>query len=140
MKYTYNKFFEFKINDLNICLDLKERRTVLKTNNNLNCTLLCDAIRNYSKNSKENILCLNKFDIGKLNMLQELQKMNNGLIVIDDADLIFSDELIEDFVLYDRNNTYLIVSQNFYQTYSQLASPFINDSNISIKYLINLVR
>jgi endo-alpha-1,4-polygalactosaminidase (GH114 family) len=138
------KNLSFKYMDIiDVDITLRENYTVIDGNSATGKTYLYNILKNYLiENSNTNMICLdtNNTDFESIdNTINKLKKLNNAIIVIDQADDVFDESTqLRDYVERDRNNYYIIMSRKFARQYTELAKIIATKNSISIKYKINL--
>ena len=97
-------------------------------------------VSRYNKKKKGLFRNENKVDDkNPQNLINSLEECNDAIIFIDQADSIFMNTKIRDYVERDRNNYYIISSRNFARQYTEWARPVITKDKISIKYKLNTI-
>lgn len=139
-----SKVLNFKYMDIiDVNIILNKNYTVLNGNSATGKSYLYEILSQYAlENPDENILCLCIDNLNRNNpedIINQLRAMDNALIVIDQADLLFNYKNIENYIAQDRNNYYLIMSRKFAKKYTEWAKPVITKNNITIKYRINTI-
>jgi DNA replication protein DnaC len=137
------KKLSFKYMDIiNVDIILRENYTVIDGNSATGKTYLYSILKNYlAENSNINMMCLdtNNVDFDEIdNTINKLKKLNNAIIVIDQADDIFENSAILKYVEQDRSNYYIIMSRKFARQYTELAKIIATKNSIGIKYKINV--
>ncbi len=138
------KILDFKYMDIiNVHIELKGNYTVLIGNSATGKSYIYETISQHvTENSEENIYCFNIDNVDDSRpqiIIDKLKELNDAIIFIDQADSIFSNTEIRDYVESDRNNYYIIASRNFARLYTELAKPVITENSMSIKYLLNTI-
>ncbi len=150
MNNNYKKKIDFK--DYNtgtkVDIELRQQYTILNGDSGTGKTWLYKLLDKHSKEDK-NILCVNIDTVEQLNKAQVdlidiLKKKKNTLIFIDQADEIFRNEQIENYVTYNDNivdsgNFYIICSRNCQLSYNARYWAVVkvkdnNDLEISLNY------
>lgn len=138
------KLLDFKYMDIiDVHIELKRNYTVLNGESGTGKSYIFEILSQYAiENPEENILCINDdkvVDKKPQFLINLLKEYNDAIIFIDQADSIFMNTKIRDYVGHDRNNYYIISSRNFARQYTEWARPVITKEKISIKYKLNTI-
>ncbi len=101
--------------DLYMCciefkLKFEDRLTLVSGDSGSGKSIMYKAFR-YKSGEDPRIVCFDGIDLKKKNISEEIEKMNNRVIVIDNADSILTlDQRAE--IALDKNNQYIIVSHH----------------------------
>lgn len=122
---------------------LKHRKTVLNGKSATGKSYLYTIIDQYAQEeNRKDILCLNVDNVDTDDIeytINKIRKIQDGIIVIDQADNILWNKDLYEHILLDRSNFYIIMSRKYYERYSELAKIQISKKCISIKYKLNTV-
>ncbi len=128
---------------LSVDIVLKQRKTVLNGDSATGKSYLYNVIAQYAQEEKRSdILCINvdNFDAEDVDYtIEKIKRLKNGIVVIDQADDILSNEKLYEYIFLDQKNFYIIMSRKYYEKYSELARTKISKNNISIQYKLNAV-
>ena len=128
---------------IDVNIELRQRKTVINGNNGTGKSYLYNVIEQYAQEEKRNdILCLNvdNTDINDIDhTIERIQKIKDGIIIIDQADDILSNRKLYEYILSDKNNHYIIMSRKYFEKYSELARIQASNNSISIQYKLNVV-
>lgn len=133
---------KFKYMDIiDVDLELKQHKTVLNGDNATGKTYLYNIIEQYAQEeNRKDIMCLN---IDNANndyadyVVTRINKIKDGLIVIDNGDIVLRNKKLHDCIDLDNKNHYIIMSRQYYSSYSELAKLIVSKDNISLRYKIN---
>lgn len=137
------KHIKFKIEPYNIDILLKKRITNLCGESATGKSLIYEMLKGYNTmNLNETYVCidaLNMFNIDADSITNKLNKLNNTIIIIDQANHFLNNYKIEQFIRkdYKKENYYILLGRTLgvVSAMSELAEPVIDGNNISIKYL-----
>jgi hypothetical protein len=138
------KEIKFRILDTTVDLKLRSVKTVIDGDSATGKTYLYNMMSLYSEENKDSkIVCINKDeslirDTEILNLiLDKITKMRDYVIVVDNADYIFSEhpELLKG-VRRDTKNCYIIFGRGCAGMISDLADIIVENNKIEIKYFI----
>ena len=136
MKELQFKYMDF----INVNIKLRQPKTVLNGDSATGKSYLYHVIEQYTQdNNRTDILCLNIDNVNLSDteyIINKISKIENGIIVIDQADDILSDNDLWDYVMCDNKNYYIIFGRNYYTQYTELAMPKISSHNMEIEYKI----
>lgn len=122
---------------------LKHRKTVLNGKSATGKSYLYTIIDQYAQEeNRKDILCLNVDNVDTDDIeytINKIRKIQDGIIVIDQADNILWNKDLYEHILLDRSNFYIIMSRKYYERYSELAKIVSDKTHINIKYKLNIV-
>lgn len=136
LKFTYMDYID-------VTLKLKNKKTVLNGNSATGKSYLYSIIEQYKQEEKrKDIICLdvNNVDIDDTsNVIEKIKKLDDGIVVIDQADDILTDKNLYETIINDNKNYYIIMSRKYFTRYSQLAKTVISYNHIGLKYRLNII-
>lgn len=136
LQFTYMNFVEVDI-------ELRSLRTVLNGKSATGKSYFYNMIEQYSQEEKRSdILCLNMgtVDLDDVEcVISRLQKIDDGVIVIDQADNILTNKKLYDYIFLDDKNYYILISRKFYERYSELARLRVTANSIKLEYQMNTI-
>lgn len=136
VKFVYMDF-------INVDIKLRQRITVLNGNSSTGKSYLYNIIKEYVQEKKiKNILCLDVNNASGDNAqytLNKLEKIKNGIIIMDYADNLLADNEIYDYVMSDMENYYMLLGRKCFEHYYELAKPKITKTSIGIQYRLNVI-
>lgn len=128
---------------INVDIELKQRKTVLNGKSATGKSYLYNIIEQYAQEeNRKDIICLNTDNVDMNNIqytIDKIQELNDGIVIIDQADNILCNKILNNFVCLDNNNYYIIMSRKYYDKYSELAKVQISKKSISIQYKLNTI-
>ena len=129
------------LDEMDIELELRTKRTILCGNSGTGKTYLYSLLEGYNLvENDDRIKCINIDNIDKANpqfVVMALQNLEDYTIVIDQADDVLDYDIIREFVMNDRKNYYILIGRKCSTRFTELARPIITDKTAKIKYLIN---
>lgn len=127
---------------VNVDIELKSKKTVINGKNGTGKSYLWNIISQYTmEENRKDILCLNVDNVDTDDIeytINKIRKIQDGIIVIDQADNILWNKDLYEHILLDRSNFYIIISRKYYERYSELAKIVSDKTHISIKYKLNI--
>ena len=136
LQFTYMDYVKVNI-------ELRQKKTVLNGKSATGKSYLYNIIEQYAQEEKrDDILCLDVDNVDMKNINHTLEKIKNihdGIIIIDQADHILSDNRIYECVMKDQSNYYIIMSRKYFERYSELAKTKVLGADISLKYKLNVI-
>lgn len=127
---------------VNIDIELRSKKTVINGKNGTGKSYLWNIISQYAmEENRKDILCLNVDNVDTDDIeytINKIRKIQDGIIVIDQADNILWNKDLYEHILLDRSNFYIIMSRKYYERYSELAKIVSDKTHISIKYKLNI--
>lgn len=127
---------------VNVDIELKSKKTVINGKNGTGKSYLWNIISQYAmEENRKDILCLNVDNVDTDDIeytINKIRKIQDGIIVIDQADNILWNKDLYEHILLDRSNFYIIMSRKYYERYSELAKIVSDKTHISIKYKLNI--
>lgn len=126
---------------INVDIRLTKRITTLTGDSATGKSYLYDAVSNYVKVNKiDNVLCINVKNTELMNKEELLNKINSihdGIVIIDQADDIITEYSLWDNIKSDKKNYYILMSRKYYTSFTEWARTIISNNSISICYLLN---
>lgn len=127
---------------VNVDIELRSKKTVINGKNGTGKSYLWNIISQYAmEENRKDILCLNVDNVDTDDIeytINKIRKIQDGIIVIDQADNILWNKDLYEHILLDRSNFYIIMSRKYYERYSELAKIVSDKTHISIKYKLNI--
>lgn len=131
------------LDEIDIELELKTRRTILCGNSGTGKTYLYSLLEGYNLvDNEDKIKCIDIDNVDRENphfIVNSLQNLVDYVIIIDQADDVFAYDVIRQFVMNDRNNYYILIGRKCSTYFTELAEPVITDKTAKIRYLLNAV-
>lgn len=127
---------------VNVDIELRSKKTVINGKNGTGKSYLWNIISQYAmEENRKDILCLNVDNVDTDDIeytINKIRKIQDGIIVIDQADNILWNKDLYEHILLDRSNFYIIMSRKYCERYSELAKIVSDKTHISIKYKLNI--
>lgn len=129
--------YETKDNNIDFLLRFKDRITFINGDSGIGKTMLFKAIERDTLVSKTNIICLNYDDLPSGNLEYTLNNARNKVIIIDNADVILSDNMKNQITFDDRNNQFIIFAHStkgFLPTRNSITELVIKNNKGKLRY------
>lgn len=128
---------------VDVDIELRQKKTVLNGDSATGKTYLYNVIEQYAQEeNRKDIVCLNIDNANNEYAVYAVDRINavkDGLIIIDNGDIVLRNKKLCDCVMSDNSNNYIIMSRQHYEQYSELAKLVISKNSIKIRYKLNTV-